>query len=67
MRMAAENGLCAGCGKPMPNGRRDRKFHSPSCRNAAWRAEHPRVKRRRPIALPLSFNERLSLLVGIDE
>jgi hypothetical protein len=58
---------CARCGKALYRPRSNQKFcPSGACRNAAWRAEHPRGKRRRSHAPRLRFEDRVLLesLIG---
>ena len=42
---APKLGNCEHCGKKMRNPRTHQRFCDSRCRNAAWRANHPRRKR----------------------
>jgi hypothetical protein len=55
---SAKNQLCEHCGKKLRRPRAHQRFCNGRCRNAAWRANHPRRKRS-PRKPRISFEERL--------
>jgi endogenous inhibitor of DNA gyrase (YacG/DUF329 family) len=49
---------CANCGKPIADGRADRKFCSDACKQAAWPAARCRTGTAAPSEAPRRFNRK---------